>query len=90
MLLRAGRGPVAWIGSGYILGWALSLQYNIAANRPITIADFHVEEFERDYGVPLGRCEEVGEGSEVFERRWSKATARLDCRAFAGSITMHE
>ena len=40
--------------------------------------------------MPLGRCEEVGEGSEVFERRWSKATVRLDCRAFAGSITMHE
>jgi hypothetical protein len=39
-------------------------------------------------GVPLGRCEETSEGSEVFVRRWSKATATLDCKAFKGNITM--
>jgi hypothetical protein len=83
-----GRGPVAWIGSGYILGWALSLQWNVLANRPMTIDDFRVELFERDYGEPLGSCEETADGSEVFVRHWSKATATLDCRAFAGNITM--
>ena len=83
-----GRGPVAWIGSGYILGWALSLQYNVPAQRPVTIADIHVDLFERDYGVPLGRCEETSDGSEIFVRRWSKATATLDCKAFKGDITM--
>jgi hypothetical protein len=83
-----GRGPVGWIGTGYVLGWALALQYNTAANRPITISDFHVEELTRDYGVPLGPCEEARHGSEVFTRRWSKATATLDCNAFKGNITM--
>ena len=83
-----GRGPVAWIGSGYVLGWALSLQYNVPADRPISIADFAVEEFGRDYGVPLGQCEETSPGSEVFTRRWSKAAVQLDCRAFKGNISM--
>jgi hypothetical protein len=51
-----GRGPVAWIGSGYILGWALSLQYNVPADRPITISDFHVDLFERDCERALSVC----------------------------------
>jgi hypothetical protein len=38
--------------------------------------------------VPLGRCEETSDGSETFVRRWSKATATLDCKAFKGNITM--
>eukprot|EP00937_MAST-01D_sp_MAST-1D-sp2_P004966 g4966.t1 len=85
-----GRGPVAWIGAGYCLGWALALRYDVPAERPITIADFHVDLFERDYGVPLGRCEETSQGSEVFVRQWSKATAKIDCRAFTGHITMND
>ena len=88
LILVLSLGPVAWIGSGYILGWALALQYNVPANRPITISDFHVEELQRDYGVPLGQCEETGDDTEVFMRRWSKATATLDCRTFRASIAM--
>jgi hypothetical protein len=83
-----GRGPVAWIGSGYVLGWALSLQFNVPANRPFTISDFDYDLRTRDFGVPTERCVETAEGSEVFRRKWSKAIASLDCGEFKGSITM--
>ena len=47
-----------------------------------------------DYGVPLGRCEEVkkvpggGNVSAVFRREWSKATVTLDCLGWTADIQM--
>jgi hypothetical protein len=34
------------------------------------------------------RCHETSPGSEVFERKWSKATVQLDCKAWKGTIQM--
>jgi hypothetical protein len=40
-----------------------------------------------DYGVPIDEsCHETGEGTGVFTRKWSKATATMDCNAYTGKI----
>jgi hypothetical protein len=44
------------------------------------------DEFKMDYGVPSNTCVEVSSG--VFQREFSKATAKMDCNAYAGSMTM--
>ena len=41
-----------------------------------------------DYGMPSAMCSETAPGSGVFSRAWTKATARVDCNAMAGSIDM--
>jgi hypothetical protein len=40
-----------------------------------------------DYGEPLGLCAETAAGTEVFVRRWSKATVTVDCKNWNGTIT---
>ena len=40
---------------------------------------------DTDYGVPVGECEETSSG--VFEREWSKATVKMDCNSWEGTIT---
>jgi hypothetical protein len=41
-----------------------------------------------DYGEPVGTCAETAPNSNVFQRSWTKATARVDCNAMEGSVTM--
>ena len=38
-----------------------------------------------DYGEPLAPCKELSDG--VFERRFTRSVARLDCNSWTGSIT---
>jgi hypothetical protein len=76
------RGPFAWLGTGWVgcAGGIPGAGYEEARFvRPA--------ELDRDYGVPTGHCGEVGE-SQVFERQYSKATVRLECRTWTGSVTM--
>ena len=40
--------------------------------------------FDLDVGEPLGLCDEVRDG--VFQRRWSKGTATLDCHTYAATL----
>ena len=90
------RGPYAWIGSGYILGWGLSHSWNEATQRQLSISDFDgwLKDWgSRDFGLPKGQCTETAAGSEVFVREWSHVTATLDCKAPGGkptgTVTMH-
>ena len=39
-----------------------------------------------DYGEPTGVCTETSQG--VFEREWSKASVKMDCPNWEGTITM--
>ena len=44
---------------------------------------------DEDYGEPVDeRCHETSAGSEVFQRKWTKATVQMDCKAWRGTITM--
>ncbi|CAF3555216.1 unnamed protein product [Rotaria socialis] len=45
------------------------------------------EGFETDYGVPLEDAHEPT--PNVFVRKWSNATAKLDCNTFVSAITLH-
>ena len=48
------------------------------------------KEIEVDYGVPVDKtCAETGEGTGVFRRKWSKATAEMDCNEYKGTIAMN-
>ena len=40
--------------------------------------------FNLDVGEPLGLCAEVTSG--VFERKWSKGTATLDCHTYTPTL----
>jgi hypothetical protein len=46
----------------------------------------------KDFGAPLGLCVELADAqtgaasSGVFERKWTKATVKLDCNTFTGSF----
>ena len=40
--------------------------------------------WDTDFGVPLGSCFEVGKGSGLFQRNWSKATVRWNCSGPSG------
>ena len=39
---------------------------------------------DTDYGEPLGFCKETSPG--VFERNWTKASVKMDCHKWEGSI----
>ena len=43
-----------------------------------------------DYGVPTGLCTETAPNSGVFTRDWTKASVKMDCNAYKGTITMKE
>jgi len=70
------RGDYAWMG----FSWQGCSNTTGSPFRPLP------DEVRVDHGVPLGLAQEVAPG--VFEREWSKATARMDCNAFKGSIVM--
>eukprot|EP01043_Picozoa_sp_COSAG02_P039380 COSAG02_NODE_3104_length_7366_cov_7.224302_5_plen_189_part_00 len=67
------RGAHAWFGYGWV---GCSQNYT----RP--------QELDRDYGTPLGICNETSPG--VFERAWTKAHVQVDCNAWEGKITMKQ
>jgi hypothetical protein len=81
------RAPFAWIAGGTMLGWHMSHWWTENKTRRI---DFHLdlrpEEFNFDYGVPMGNCTQTEEG--VWSRRWTKATVTVDCNAMQGYIEM--
>lgn len=68
------RGPHAWLGRG----WEGCVGAPESLPPPFFV----------DYGVPLGNVTESADG--VFERRWSKAVARMDCNTWTGEIVMAE
>ena len=45
------------------------------------------KEVDADYGVPVdATCKETAEGTGVFTREWSKATATMNCNTYTGTI----
>merc|ERR1711862_808553 len=67
------RGPYAWLGHGW---------------RGCSRTYLFPPEFNVDYGVPSGLCKETAPNSGIFTRDYSKATVKMDCNAWEGSITM--
>lgn len=65
------RGPYAW------LGWAWSSCVD-PPPRPAAL--------DKDYGEPLGICEERGGEPGVFTREYTKASVSLDCNKWVGAI----
>ena len=39
---------------------------------------------DTDYGTPAGDCKETAPG--VFEREWTKASVKMDCNAWEGTV----
>lgn len=80
------RGPHAWIGAGTMLGWHMSHWWTANKERRIDFhRDLRPDEFNVDYGIPLGNCTEQSPG--VFTRRWTKAKVIVDCNTLKGAIT---
>ena len=46
--------------------------------------------FERDYGTPIGLCEESSTSPNVFTRKWTKAVATTDCNTGKSSVQLLE
>lgn len=75
------RGPYAWLG----YSWMGCNADPGTARNPI---DYQFPpELGHDYGTPAdATCRETEDGSEVFTRKWSKATVTLDCKAWTSTI----
>ena len=78
------RGPYAW------LGWAW---LGCSGSRGVGGGDVPIpptpkEMFATDYGTPTGLCHETADHSGVFTRDWTKATVRVDCNKWEGTIVM--
>jgi hypothetical protein len=79
------RGPYAYIGhswmgciqpSGYVTGNSTK-----GYDRPAAL--------DIDYGEPVdATCTETAPQSGVFVRNWSKASVKMDCNSYEGTITM--
>jgi hypothetical protein len=84
------RSPYSWLG----WGWGQSPQARATGGPPGGCKRTYTfpPEFNEDYGAPAagaaGLCKETAPGSEVFTRKYSKATVELDCKAWHGKITM--
>ena len=65
------RGKYAYLGNGWT-GCSHSYQYP-------------AEQFNADYGEPLGLAKETAKG--VFAREWTKATVQMDCNTYTPKIT---
>lgn len=50
--------------------------------------EYPAEQFNADYGEPLGLAKETGPDSGIFVREWSKATIKMDCNSYTPTITM--
>lgn len=78
-----GVRATAWLG----YGWQGCTNGDVHSARGSGYGKWS-SELDEDYGEPLESCHETSPGSEVFERKWSKATVQLDCKAWKGTITM--
>lgn len=68
------RGPYAWLGHGW---------------RGCSRTYLFPPEFNVDYGEPTqGLCKETAPNSGIFMRDFSKASVKMDCNSYEGSITM--
>ena len=80
------RGPFAWLGWGV---WGMTWPFNPEPAHgelpPLPHGVPRPVEFDQDYGAPQELCSESAPG--VFERKWSKATVKLDCNTFTGTTT---
>ena len=65
------RGPHAYLGNGW--------------NGCNHFYQYPAEQFNADYGEPLGLAKEISSG--VFTREWSKATIQMDCNTYTPNIT---
>jgi hypothetical protein len=75
------RGPYAWLG----YSWFGCNTSPSTARNPIEYQ--FPAELGHDYGEPIdATCRETEDGSEVFTRKWSKATVTLDCKAWSSTI----
>jgi hypothetical protein len=84
------RGPYAWVGSGPVLGWKLSHWWATGQTRLIEPRDFRPHWFDSDFGEPLGQCmETVPHGSGVFTRKYTNATAAVNCQSLTGHIAIN-
>ena len=77
------RGPYAWLG----YSWMGCNGDPSTARNPI---DYQFPaELGQDYGEPIdATCSETANASEVFTRKWSKATVTLDCKAWTSTIDL--
>ena len=84
------RGPYAWLGWGV---WGMTWPFNPEPAHgelpPLPHGVPRPSEFDEDYGVPAGVCEESKTEKGVFTRAFSKATVKLDCNTFVGTIDKH-
>lgn len=77
------RGPYAWLGYSW-MGC-----FNDKGDPTCASIKYHFPpELGVDYGEPLSTCSETAPGSEIFTRKWSKATVTLNCKTWEGNITM--
>lgn len=67
------RGDYAYLGNGWT-GCSHGYEYP-------------AEQFNADYGTPLGLATETAKGSGVFVREWTKATVQMDCSTYTPKIT---
>lgn len=63
------RGNYSWLGWGWK---GCSRSYHFP------------DEFNQDYGEPVGLCEETAPG--VFRRQWTKGHATMDCNTWTGTV----
>ena len=67
------RGPYAFLGNGWL---GCSREY-----------EYPAQQFNADYGTPLGVCAETSPGSGVFSREFDKSTVSMDCATWTPTIT---
>jgi hypothetical protein len=67
------RGEYAWLG----FSWQQPYCGDAYARPP---------QLDWDFGQPISDCAEVGDDTEIFTRRWSRAHVQLDCKTFVAKI----
>jgi len=70
------RGDFAWLG--YDFRGCKSVEYP----RP--------DLWDRDYGTPVGRCDESGTNTGIFTREWTKASVSWNCNTGEGGIKLKQ
>jgi hypothetical protein len=84
------RGPYAWIGWGkWGMDWpsfSCWSQWRPCSNEIIPLPA-QLTPGGLDVGEPMGICTELGSGSGVFVRNYSKVDVQLDCGRFVAKIT---
>ena len=67
------RGPYAYLGNGWL---GCSREY-----------EYPAQQFNADYGDPLGVCSETAAGSGIFVRDFTKSTVQMDCSTWTPTVT---